>query len=450
MPSRRLLGAAARRRRVTRLANPASAETWTGTNGAAWPGAWTLTPSGGSITIQSNQGRIVSSASAYVTSYARRAGVADGELLLRFQMPTLAERYDLIHFRESGTSCYRTLLDGNELALQRVDSGSATWIGSTLPFTPTAGVWYRLRIRWVGSSLAAKLWLDTDTEPELWSVSATDTTYTAAGTIALTLSSGAAGAVTTLFDDLQMWNGPVTPGPNAPGTVSAARVLGWGTPDSTWSDEFNYVGSPDPTKWLIPPPGGMPGHDGNGLRHPDQVTVDGEKLIMAGLANGDTGWLMSAQQRQYGRFEARCRSYATGTGTGTFHPLFICIPSGPWPQGGEYDWLEMGNPGGMIASAYLHYPHDPDPVPIQQEYAERGPCDMTQWHNIAFEWNSTHLKGWIDGVPWYEFSGGANTVRQDIQTMPAASLTMQFDNFFGTSDNQPAQFEAQWIRVYAP
>jgi hypothetical protein len=53
-------------------------------------------------------------------------------------------------------------------------------------------------------------------------------------------------------------------------TDSAAINLDWGTP--TAGDEFNYTGAPDPSKWSVYK---SAGHAGNGIRSPQQVTVDG-------------------------------------------------------------------------------------------------------------------------------------------------------------------------------
>jgi hypothetical protein len=64
------------------------------------------------------------------------------------------------------------------------------------------------------------------------------------------------------------------------------------------------------------------------------------------------------------------------------------------------------------------------------------------------EWTSQHIKGFFDGIEWFSVSGGANSVRRDIQTMPAGHMVIQLDNFDGTSQT-PATIELEWFRVYS-
>jgi hypothetical protein len=262
---------------------------------------------------------------------------------------------------------------------------------------------------------------------------------------------GAAALVTGLTSAI----GSATPTAN-PDT--AAAVHGWGDPLPEWSDEFDYGSEespavPDVAKWSLAG-GGVgqcwPGHAGNGQRCDENTRVVGGVLRQVGEANGDSGWLASKFGQQYGRWEARVRSQATGPDNGrTYHPLLILWPdSNRWPEDGEYDYLENGAPGEDCAEAFIHYPHDAD-ADVQQEFAQRCGVDLTQWHNVAIEWTPDHVKGFIDGTEWFSFSGGANDIRQCIQCAPSMHQTIQLDNFHG-ADLQPAAYEIDWARVYAP
>lgn len=237
-----------------------------------------------------------------------------------------------------------------------------------------------------------------------------------------------------------------------PDGVQAATLFGWGAPLST-SDEFNYVGLPDPAKWGNAgtlASGGWPGNGGVGRRIAEQSQVDGTKLVMTGSPNGDTGWLSHTTIRQYGAWECRARSYNVGASGFTYHPLFIIWPLvGTWPDDGEYDFLENDGPGQAVATAWIHYPH-PSTIPIQQEGPFTTACDMTQWHNFAINWRSTGITVYIDGVLWYSVSDGAiGGTRSNIQAMPLGGLTIQLDNFGSTSGNREARFEVAWVRVYS-
>lgn len=248
----------------------------------------------------------------------------------------------------------------------------------------------------------------------------------------------------------------VTTNPTPTGTT-AAELFNWGAPMPA-SDEFNY-GSPtqpavpDQTKWSLAG-GGVnlcwPGHAGNGQRCDKNTRVFGGVLRQTGGANGDSGWLASKTGRQYGRWEARVRSTNTAPSNGRqYHPLLIIWPdAGNWPVNGEYDYLENGAPGQACAESFIHYPHNAG-IPTQQIFARETNCGapLSQWHNIAFEWTSTHVAGFIDGREWFRYSGGANSNRKCIQCMPSGHQTIQLDNFYG-SNMTPATYEVDWYREY--
>jgi Flp pilus assembly protein TadD len=74
-------------------------------------------------------------------------------------------------------------------------------------------------------------------------------------------------------------------------------------------------------------------------------------------------------------------------------------------ENGELDFVEYTNPDAQKAGAWLHYPHKKG-IAIQQAGPFEKNCDMTQWHNFAFEWDRTGVRGWIDGEPWCEVKDG--------------------------------------------
>lgn len=229
------------------------------------------------------------------------------------------------------------------------------------------------------------------------------------------------------------------PPPPTEGTTAAARH-GWGTPIPLGTDEFNYTGRPDSTKWNYAGEC-WAGHDGNGKRCASRSNVANGSLIQTGLANGDSAWLGSKFSTRYGRWEARIKTTANGPNNGRqYHPLLLIWPeSNRWPDHGEYDFFENSAPEAQYVQAFLHYPGH---TPKRQESARKNGVDTSEWQNIAFEWTPTHLKGYINGEQFYSFSGA------DLTEMPRGSLKIQLDNFYG-GNMQPASYEIDWVRTYA-
>lgn len=216
--------------------------------------------------------------------------------------------------------------------------------------------------------------------------------------------------------------------------TEAAKALGWGA--VVEGDEF--AGTSLSAKWH---PYDGPGHDGNGRRVPSAFTVANGIMTCTGLANGDTGGMSFANwSGKRFRAEWRCRIYSTGTSGHPYHAVLIMWPQNDnRPSGGEDDFLETDVDSGK-AEAFIHVP---DGVGDNQEYASK-PLDITQWHNYAVERTSTYVRGFIDGVEWFKYSGSY------IIVPGAMEPTFQLDNFFGSSGMRPAKFEAMWFRIYAP
>jgi hypothetical protein len=242
---------------------------------------------------------------------------------------------------------------------------------------------------------------------------------------------------------------PTAAAPAGDGT-QAAVLKNWGAPRADFSDEFEYVGATDATKWsqskasCDPTP-----HNSEARRCPEKSTVDGGKLTMTGSADAKSGWLGNRWKTTYGRWEARVRSQNTASSNGRqHHPLLIFPSDNSWPINGEYDFLENMAPGEACAQAFLHYPHDAD-VDVQQVKRNETDCGepLTKWHNIAFEWTPNHIRGFIDGKEWYTLFGGRSPIRRDMQTMNNGRMTIQLDNFDGKGIT-PAVFEIAWVRVY--
>lgn len=217
----------------------------------------------------------------------------------------------------------------------------------------------------------------------------------------------------------------------APDTVAteAAVIKGWGTPIA--GDEFNYTGAPDATKWNVY---NSPGHAGNGIRSPQQVTVDGSKMVINGTADGTTaGMGAKFANQKYGRWEVR----AAGSGDNEYHMVSILWPdSENWPCDGEVDYAETTGDWNVI-KFFHHYG-----CSNSQTWASR-PLDVTQFHNYAVDWSPTGIVGYVDGVEWFRDTDPAH--------QPPGSMhqTLQLDWFPDSTADGVGEMRVDWIRVYA-
>jgi hypothetical protein len=131
-----------------------------------------------------------------------------------------------------------------------------------------------------------------------------------------------------------------------------------------------------------------------------------------------------------------------------YHPLAIIAPSSGNFNDGQYDFMANNRPGDDRAEVYLYHPV-PAGKPAWWLTARKDGVDLSQWHNIAIEWTPAGLTGYLDGVPWWDFDGGASAgVRDAIQALSSGFLALELDNFNGSSGNEPATLEIDWVRAY--
>ena len=222
----------------------------------------------------------------------------------------------------------------------------------------------------------------------------------------------------------------VTTAPDTVTSTEAAVVHGWGTP--VIGDEFNYTGAPEATKWIVY---NSPGHAGNGIRSPQQVTVDGSKMVMTGTPEGTTaGMGAKFANQKYGRWEVR----AAGSGDNEYHLVSILWPdSENWPCDGEVDYAETTGAWNVI-KFFHHYSCE-----NRQVSAEKA-LDVSQFHNYAVDWHSGGIVGYVDGAKWFETTDPAH------QPPGPMHQTLQLDWFPDSTANGAGEMRVDWVRVYAP
>jgi hypothetical protein len=216
------------------------------------------------------------------------------------------------------------------------------------------------------------------------------------------------------------------PPPSTEGVTAAAK-FNWGTP--VVADEFNGTGGLGPL-WSAYD---SEGHAGNGLRRPSAFVQGGGVVTVTGTENGVSGGAAMEHGQFRGKWEARMKVVR---GDSDYHPVLLLWPDAEdWPVGGEVDFAEMQSTSPDV-DFFLHFGSSNN-----QTHAAKA-VDITQFHNYAVEWNSSCIKGYIDGE---QFFSDCNTGHLPPRSMHA---TMQLDAFGGDSGYTRTQMIVDFYRVY--
>jgi hypothetical protein len=193
-------------------------------------------------------------------------------------------------------------------------------------------------------------------------------------------------------------------------------------------DDFN--GSSLDSSWLVYD---SVGHEGNGRRSPDQISLSRGILTMTGTADGTTAGMQWDHEQKYGRWEVRARFPA---GCGCYHPVLILWPDDvPYPAGGEVDYAEVFSPDRDRVHFALSYDDD------NRHLKGARDVDMTRWRNFAVEWTPEHITAYVDGEPFF------HTTQRDALPPGAMVQTIQLD-WFPDGSGGSATLQVDWATIY--
>jgi hypothetical protein len=220
---------------------------------------------------------------------------------------------------------------------------------------------------------------------------------------------------------------PPAPPVNPAEPPSAAAAFGWGP--VIGGDEFNYVGSVDPSRWTDY---NGPGNAGKGTRSENQVKVDGSVVTITGTSNGTTGGFSAKfDNRMFGRWETRMR---VSDRDSEYHPVLILRPvAGSDSCAQEIDYSEASSDT-ALDHFFNHYSCS------NQQTSVAKAIDMTQWHNYAVQVTPAGVVGYIDGVEWF----------RDAAHLPTTAMhqTIQLDWFPDGSATRESWLQVDWMRFY--
>ena len=182
----------------------------------------------------------------------------------------------------------------------------------------------------------------------------------------------------------------------------------------TWSDEFNYQGHPDTTKWTAET--GGHGWGNNELQYytagrlENARVENGLLIIEARKENQDSNAYTSARlitkgkgDWQYGKIEARAK---LPRGRGTWPAIWMLGSTQPlvWPDDGEIDIMEhVGFNQGFIHGS-VHTKKYNHVIGTQKtDTVEVKDCSE-QFHIYSAEWDKDSVKIAVDGKVFFRFA----------------------------------------------
>lgn len=180
--------------------------------------------------------------------------------------------------------------------------------------------------------------------------------------------------------------------------------------DPVWSDEFNYEGAPDPSKWGYDVGGGGWGNQElqtyTNNRNNSWV-ADGKLFIKAIKTNGNwsSARLVTRQKGDwtYGRIEIRAKIPA---GRGIWSAIWM-LPTdfsyGNWPNSGEIDIMEhVGYDVNRIYGT-IHTEAFNHTLGTQKGSNTMEPTAYTEFHDYAVEWDAENISIFVDEKRYFTF-----------------------------------------------
>lgn len=237
------------------------------------------------------------------------------------------------------------------------------------------------------------------------------------------------------------------------------------TPKLVWSDEFNYTGLPDDTKW---------GYDvgGNGWGNNEKQYYTSKRLENASVKNGvlsitaikekfegkdyTSARLVTKNKGdwKYGRFEIRAK---LPKGRGVWPAIWMLSTDwkyGGWPASGEIDIME--NVGYLPDSVFgtVHtkaYNH----VIGTQKGTKTSRKDLAEaFHTYILEWDENVIKIFLDDEHYFTFNNEKKTFNewpfdQPFHLLLNIAVGGNWGGKMGVDDSiWPQTMEVDYVRVY--
>lgn len=156
-----------------------------------------------------------------------------------------------------------------------------------------------------------------------------------------------------------------------------------------------------------------------------------------------------SQTWQYGRIEARIKLPAFMGSWPAFWMLGNSIKEGtPWPGCGEIDILEHINTESVIVGT-MHW----EKWGLHVSSGNNTPCDVTNYHEYAIEWDETGIRWFLDGNQYHtaNIEGGINDkeeFHEPFFIILNLAIGGQWPGYTIDDNAFPANMYVDYVRVY--
>ena len=227
-----------------------------------------------------------------------------------------------------------------------------------------------------------------------------------------------------------------------------------------WTDEFNYTGSPDSSKWNYEVGGGGWGNnesqfytnrDDNSYVSDGYLTITAKKESLSGYSY--TSARLTSKNKgdfKYGYIEFRA---ILPEGLGTWPALWM-MPTksvyGGWPNSGEIDIMETTGKNPSYIQGTTH-------TTVSQGGGVGGattcPTSTKQWNTYACEWDDSGIKFMVNGKTYFTYthSPSHDSTRWPFDQEFFLIMNIAMGGNMGgniASDFSEAKMLVDYVRVY--
>jgi beta-glucanase (GH16 family) len=235
------------------------------------------------------------------------------------------------------------------------------------------------------------------------------------------------------------------------------------SPSVTWGDEFNYTGTPDPTKWTLMTGNGYTGWGNNEKQYfterAQNVVVADNRLKITAIKEAYEGFEYTSgklnsrngKMFQYGRFQIRAKLPMTG---GMWSAFFLFGQNqqeyfyGSWPEYGEIDIMELNgnNPGKMAFNQHSAFEQ------LGGNFDYPANMNAGQFNDYRIDWTPEYFRWYMNDVQYFEYTKKGNSHTQwpfDDYMFLLLCLNVG-GNFTGAVDDSvlPQSIEIDHVRYY--